>query len=113
MEGISHVRATAVPVRDLERAKEFYGEVLGMELRVDASAFNWVEFGPAEAMGRIALYQDEEAGGRTRIHTVTRDIHSLYRELKDRVDFALPPPPRGSGAARWPASGTWTGTCSR
>lgn len=97
MKGISHVRATAVPVRDLERAKEFYGEVLGMELRVDASAFNWVEFGPAEAMGRIALYRDEEVGGQTRIHTVIRDIHSFYGELKDRVEFTLPPTRREWG----------------
>lgn len=44
MIGIERVDYVRVPVRDLEQAKRFYGEVLGLEQNPNSPAEDWIEY---------------------------------------------------------------------
>jgi lactoylglutathione lyase len=54
---ISDVRTVGVPVTDQERALEFYGGVLGFEVRLDTPfpGGRWIEVAPPGATTTIAL----------------------------------------------------------
>jgi predicted enzyme related to lactoylglutathione lyase len=62
---ISDVRTVAVPVRDQQRALEFYGTVLGFETRMDSPfpGGRWIEVAVPGATTTIALAAAQVATG--------------------------------------------------
>ncbi len=93
------VSTVAIPVRDLEGAVSFYEGTLGLSVQRDSRKDNWVELGPSEGLGRIALYvPDKEGrmpGGPTGIILTTESIYDLHRKLVDRgVRFVVKPEKR-------------------
>ncbi len=55
---INHIRTVAVPVRDQQRALDFYAGTLGFETRVDAQfggGMRWIEVAPKSGATSIAL----------------------------------------------------------
>jgi predicted enzyme related to lactoylglutathione lyase len=59
---ISDVRTVAVPVRDQQRALEFYGGVLGFETRMDSPfpGGRWIEVAAPGATTTVALAATQE-----------------------------------------------------
>lgn len=62
---ISHVGTVSLFVADQNRAKQFYTEVLGFELRTDAPLYpgataRWVAVAPAGAQTEVILYLPDE-----------------------------------------------------
>jgi predicted enzyme related to lactoylglutathione lyase len=96
------VSTVAIPVMDLDGAVSFYEGTLGLKVQRDSRAENWVELGPDESMGRLALYvPDKEGrrpGGPTGIVLMTESIYDLHRKLVDRgVHFLVKPEKRRIG----------------
>lgn len=115
VEKISHA---VVYVADQDRAKAFYTEKLGMEVRVDASyaGFRWLTVGPpsqpdvAYVLMAIApgpMLDDESAKAlRSLVERgvlgggvlVAEDVRKTYEELSARgVEFLSPPVERPDG----------------
>ena len=44
-----------IRVSDIERSLNFYNEILGLEIALDARKFNHAEVGPAEPLAKIGL----------------------------------------------------------
>lgn len=95
--GLVRVWMTAVPVSDLDRAVEFYCKVLGLQVQLDSRDNNWVELGPEEPLGKVALYvpsvhDRRKPGGPTGIVFSTDSVYDLHRRLVDEgVRFRLKP----------------------
>jgi predicted enzyme related to lactoylglutathione lyase len=70
---IEHVDFISVPVRDVERAKRFYGDVLGLELERDTPA------GAAFKAGQVTL-------GLWDPTTIGREFRPTPNEIALRVD---------------------------
>src|SRR5689334_4374985 len=85
---ITHVATTGVPVTDHERALGFYRDVLGFEVRLDATfggSMRWVEVAPAEAETTIALMPANPAaavGVDTAIRLGTDDAATTHAALQ-------------------------------
>jgi lactoylglutathione lyase len=97
---ISGVRTVGVPVRDQDRALQFYTEILGLETRLNVSIGNgarWIEVGPA-AGTTIALVPAKDsapAGVETGIRLAAADADELHAFLlKNAVD--------ADDVLRWP-----------
>ena len=77
--GIRDVRTIGVPVRDQDRALEFYTTVLGFDTRMDvstAAGMRWIEVAPPGAGTSIALVLEHDgvpAGVETGIRLTTAD----------------------------------------
>lgn len=89
MSGITGIWATGVPVKDQDKAVEFYVGVLGMEKRRDVPlgefGGRWIEVAPAGSPTTIALVPagDESPAGRsTEIRLATGDAEALHDELR-------------------------------
>jgi catechol 2,3-dioxygenase-like lactoylglutathione lyase family enzyme len=68
-----------IPVRDLARAKRFYGETLGFEVERDTEGGVMYRSGS----GRFFVYPSGfRAGGHTQLSWVVPDIKAEVRELK-------------------------------
>ena len=83
---ISDVRTVAVPVRDQERALEFYGGVLGFETRVDSPlpGGRWIEVAAPGGTTTIALASAQEGtatGVDTGIRFTTADATADHAAL--------------------------------
>jgi predicted enzyme related to lactoylglutathione lyase len=83
---ISDVRTVAVPVRDQQRALEFYGGVLGFETRMDSPfpGGRWIEVAAPGATTSIALAAAPEAtapGVDTGIRFTTADADADHAAL--------------------------------
>jgi catechol 2,3-dioxygenase-like lactoylglutathione lyase family enzyme len=83
---ISDVRTVAVPVRDQQRALEFYGGVLGFETRMDSPfpGGRWIEVAAPAASTTIALAPAREgtaAGVDTGIRFTTADAAGDHAAL--------------------------------
>ena len=80
------LRASSIVVSDLDRSIDFYSGVLGMVVRVDERRYNWVELGPEEPFGRLALILEKDdgrvPGGPTGIMLVVDDIHSIHERAR-------------------------------
>ena len=100
---LERVWIASVPVRDLDRAAEFYSCILGLDIALEAKDKNWVEIGPAEPMAKIGLYVPDPAdkkqpGGDTGIVLSTDSIYELHRKLvDDGVRFLTKPEKRPWG----------------
>jgi lactoylglutathione lyase len=92
---INHVGTVSVFVGDQERAKEFYTNVLGFELRADAPLFpgataRWIAVAPQGAQTEIILYLPDEnwshyrqvVGKSQAITLDVTDMATLHEELK-------------------------------
>jgi predicted enzyme related to lactoylglutathione lyase len=108
---INHVGTVSVFVSDQDRAKEFYTNVLGMELRTDAplspgSTSRWVAVAPPGSKTEIVLYLPDEnwehyrqVVGKSQAVTLdVTDIANLHAELKAKgVQFTQEPDPQPWG----------------
>lgn len=100
---IKRVWLVVVPVRDLDEAMEYYQEVLGMPVRLDARKDNWVEVGAADPLARIALQVPDkddrrQPGGDTGLVLATDSLFDLHRRLVDEgVEFLVKPERRPWG----------------
>jgi predicted enzyme related to lactoylglutathione lyase len=79
----------------MEEAVNFYTEILGLPLALDARVFNHVEVGPSEPLAKIGIYETGKKAKRKRntgIVLDTDDIHLLYERLsKLGVRFTMKP----------------------
>lgn len=126
---ITRLSHATIYVKDQERAKQFYTEKLGFEVRTDATMgdFRWLTVGPkaqpdleivlfkpgapmydADTTGRILELLDRGAMGAGAFET--EDCRTTYEELKARgVEFLSPPKerPYGMEATFRDDSGNW------
>ena len=96
---VSKLASVIIPVRDQDRAVEFYTQKVGLEMRADLSfgeGGRWIEVAPTAGETPIALCPpgpDGAAGGKeTGISLQTDDIEAYHAQLKDRgvdVDDAV------------------------
>ncbi|MFP4545229.1 MAG: VOC family protein [Methanomassiliicoccales archaeon] len=88
---------SAVPVSDLDQATEFFNQVLGLEILLDARENNWVELGVEGPSGNLGLYvpsplDDRQPGGVTGIVFKSQSIYDVHKRLVDfDVVFTLKP----------------------
>jgi catechol 2,3-dioxygenase-like lactoylglutathione lyase family enzyme len=94
----AQVVSVSVPVSDQEKAKEFYVETLGFELRVDNSCregMRWIEVAPESSATSLMLvsWSAPLLPGMYRIIAVAaNDVRAIYEELVAKgVTFELPP----------------------
>jgi lactoylglutathione lyase len=84
--GITDVRTIGIPVADQERALEFYGGVLGFEIRLDSPfpGGRWLEVAPSGATTTIALAAasgGSSAGVDTGVRFTTADAAADHAAL--------------------------------
>jgi catechol 2,3-dioxygenase-like lactoylglutathione lyase family enzyme len=101
---------TTLPASDIERAKAWYQEKLGLEPMTDDPGGSWYESGGVE----FALYPSAEAGTarNTAMEWTVQDIGSVVADLKSRgVTFETYDLPGvtwdGDVAAMGPYKGAW------
>jgi predicted enzyme related to lactoylglutathione lyase len=100
---ISGIGKVVVPVDDQERAKEFWVDRVGFELRRDESFGDerWIEVGPSTG-GPVLVLSRRLPGEPNRerpdqlphspVFFTCADVEATYRELTERgVEFPLPP----------------------
>lgn len=99
---ITDIGTVGVPVNDLDRAIEFYRDMLGFETRMDAAfgeGDRWVELAPPGATTTIALVRSQDgipAGIDTGLRFSTDDAAADHAALKARgvdVDAEVIPYP--------------------
>ena len=102
---INRVGTVSVFVSNQERAKDFYSNVLGFELRTDAPLYpgataRWVAVAPAGAATEIILYLPDEnwahyeqvVGKAQSITLDVSDLAAVYEDLKGKgVTFVQEP----------------------
>ena len=87
---ISQVGTVMIPVKDTDKAIDFYTSKLGLEKRVDVpfgDGDRWVEVAPAGAATTLALVnprEGEPTGVDTRVAFTSEDIDADHAELKAR-----------------------------
>lgn len=98
-------------VEDQQRAKKFYTELLGFELRNDAELYpgsenRWIAVAPADAATELILYKIDEnwqhykavIGKPQNITLHVDDVQALYNNLKSKgVKFTNEPDPQPWG----------------
>jgi catechol 2,3-dioxygenase-like lactoylglutathione lyase family enzyme len=83
----TRVRTVGVPVRDQDRALDFYSGVLGLDTRVDfpmGGGGRWIEMAPRDGGTTIALVlakPDAPAGVETGIRLCAPDADAFRRRL--------------------------------
>ena len=94
---LTHVRVISVPVADQDRAKRFYVDVLGFEVRLEApfeGGQRWVEVAPPGAETSLTLvtwFPAMPPGSLTGLVLGCDDIDATYAQLAERgVPFAGP-----------------------
>jgi len=94
---LAHLRIVSVPVADQDRAKAFYVDVLGFEVRADApfgAGQRWVEVAPPGAETSLTLvtwFPTMPPGGSSGLVLGCEDIEEDYAALAARgVAFAGP-----------------------
>ncbi|KAA9162966.1 glyoxalase [Amycolatopsis acidicola] len=84
MTRISQIRTIGIPVRDQDRAVEFYVGTLGFEKRMDVSyGQRWVEVAPAGSTTTIALVRSDSPGVDTGIRLTTADAAADHAGLRE------------------------------
>ena len=78
----SHVAQIAIIVRDLERAKRFYGDLLGLEWLFDAPpGLSFFQCGATRLM--LAPPEGPETAGISIVYYQVEDIEDAHRSLAD------------------------------
>jgi lactoylglutathione lyase len=102
---ITKVGTVSIFVSDQDRAKKFYIEMLGFELRTDAPLYpgasaRWVAVAPLGAETEIILYLPDEnwfhyqqtVGKPQAVTLSVNDLTTLHKELKEKgVNFISEP----------------------
>ena len=82
---ITHARTVVLPVSDQDRARAFFTDALGFEVRIDAEfrpGERWIEVAPPGAQTTIALTPSAEAGrGGAEVSFATRDADADHAAL--------------------------------
>jgi catechol 2,3-dioxygenase-like lactoylglutathione lyase family enzyme len=96
---ITHLKFVGIPVRDQQRALEFYTDKLGLEILTDQpfdERQRWIELKIPRAETRVVLFTPE--GHEDRIGTFFNgslacdDVPATYQTLRERgVEFVSPP----------------------
>lgn len=87
---LGHIDIVSVPVADQDRAKAFYTDVLGFEVKADTpmgDGMRWLQLAPPGASTSIALVHSFETmtpGSLKGLARFTDDIQATYDELKAR-----------------------------
>jgi predicted enzyme related to lactoylglutathione lyase len=88
---ISHIKFVSVPVRDQNRALNFYREKLGFTIITDQpfdGNQRWIELRIPKADTRVVLYtmegQEDRIGTFSPIVFACADVEKTYEELKAR-----------------------------
>jgi predicted enzyme related to lactoylglutathione lyase len=96
---IRKLKFASIPVRDQDRALEFYVTTLGFTLLTDqpmGPGQRWVEVRPPKGDAGIALFtvpgHEDRIGTFTGISMECDDVQKTYQELTAKgVEFAKPP----------------------
>jgi predicted enzyme related to lactoylglutathione lyase len=104
---IRKIKFSSIPVRDQDRALEFYTSKLGFTLVTDqpmGPGQRWIELRPAKGDAGIALFtppgHEERIGTFTGISMECDDVNKTYEELRAKgVEFAKPPKTESWGTA--------------
>jgi predicted enzyme related to lactoylglutathione lyase len=96
---IRKIKFTSIPVRDQDRALEFYVGTLGFTLLTDqpmGPGQRWIELRPPRGESGVALFtppgQEDRIGTFTGISMECDDVQKTYEELSARgAVFAKPP----------------------
>ncbi|MDQ3856221.1 MAG: glyoxalase superfamily protein [Chloroflexota bacterium] len=98
MSAIRDVLVVSVPVSDQERAKRFYVDQLGFELRADnawGEGMRWIEVAPeggTTSMTLVTWFGSMPPGSLNGVVLEVDDVLTAYKELSARgVDFEGPP----------------------
>ena len=84
---ITRIWLAMIEVSDMDKAVEFYHDILGLPIALDAREFNHVEVGPDEPLAKIGLHlTDKKSDERKTTGVVfdTDNIHALCEILKER-----------------------------
>lgn len=104
---IRKIKFTSIPVRDQDRALDFYVNTLGFILQTDqpmGPGQRWVEVRPPRGDSGFALFtppgHEDRIGGFTGISLECDDVQKTYEELTAKgVEFAKPPTAESWGVA--------------
>lgn len=104
---IKAIKFASIPVRDQDRALEFYTTKLGFVLATDQpfdDKQRWIELRIPGADTRVVLFtppgHEERIGGFTNITFVADNVQQTYDELLARgVEFTAPPKAAAWGTA--------------
>jgi predicted enzyme related to lactoylglutathione lyase len=104
---IKAIKFVNVPVKDQDRALEFYTKKLGFRVMTDApfdGAQRWIELGIPRAETRLVLFtadgQQAMIGGFMNLSFVADDVEETARELKAKgVEFIQEPEKADWGTA--------------
>ncbi len=95
---IDQVQIVSVPVSDQERAKDFYLNTLGFELRQEAPSgdeMRWIEVAPEGSTASLTLvtwFESMPPGSLQGLVVAADDIRATHEELISRgVPFDFPP----------------------
>jgi predicted enzyme related to lactoylglutathione lyase len=104
---IRKIKFTSIPVRDQDRALQFYIKALGFTLVTDqpmGPGQRWIELRPPKGDAGIALFTPPEhqdrVGTFTGLSMECDDVQKTYDELSAKgVEFAKPPKSESWGVA--------------
>ncbi len=104
----------SVPVTDMERSKQFYGETLGLELVVHGEDQGFPEYQLGENVSLYLLDMKNIGSEFTAPHTASialrvPDVEEARRELEEKGSPSLATPSTRPSAT-WRSSATRTGT---
>ncbi|HEY6579170.1 MAG TPA: VOC family protein [Rhizomicrobium sp.] len=95
---ITHLKFAGIPVRDQNRAVEFWTEKMGFAVATDAplGAQRWIELAIGSSETRIVLFtppgQEDRIGSFFNGSFACDDVEATHRELSERgVEFVQPP----------------------
>ncbi len=96
---ISHIKFVSIPVRDQNRALDFYTEKLGFTIITDQrfdEKQRWIELRIPKAETRVVLFtaegQEDRIGSFSGLSFACADVEKTYQELRARgVEFDSPP----------------------
>ena len=104
---IRKIKFMSIPVRDQDRALQFYIDALGFTLVTDqpmGPGMRWIELRPPKGDAGIALFtapgHEDRVGTFTGISMECDDVQKTYEELRTKgVEFAKPPKRESWGVA--------------
>lgn len=104
---IRKIKFSSIPVRNQDRALEFYVTTLGFTLMTDqpmGPGQRWIEIRPPKGDAGIALFtppgQEDRVGTFTGISMECDDVQKTYEELCAKgVEFTKPPKAESWGVA--------------
>lgn len=104
---IRGIKFATVPVRDQDRALEFYTNKLGFKVMTDQpfdDRQRWIELGIPKAETRLVLFtppgQEDRIGGFSNITFLDDDVETSFQVLKSRgVEFVQEPQKADWGTA--------------